>query len=98
MLLTFAQHSQQIVDMYINWGRLITLPQTRKPLNACAKTNPKYLPNPFQISLKSVQGPSWEPLRKRVPFFRLLAPQNGTKQPILAPHGLLGAAKVKKSP
>ena len=28
MLLTFVQHSQEIVDMYINWGRLITLPQT----------------------------------------------------------------------
>ena len=28
MLLRFVQHSQQIVDMYINWGRLITLPQT----------------------------------------------------------------------
>ena len=25
---TFVQHSQQTVDMYSNWGRLITLPQT----------------------------------------------------------------------
>ena len=68
MLLTFEQHSQQIVDMYINWGRLITLPQTRKPLKTCPKTHPKYLPDPFQISLKSLPGTFLGAFKKKSAF------------------------------
>ena len=71
MLLTFAQHSQQIVVMYIKWGRLITLPQTRKPLKTCPKTHPKYLPDPFQISLKSLPGTFLGAFKKKSAFLWL---------------------------
>ena len=53
--------------------------------------------NTSQIHLKSdpnpSQGPSWEPLRKIVPFFDSLAPQNGTKE---APEGLPKSLKKTK--
>ena len=76
--------------MYINWERLITLPQTRKPAKTCPKT--------FKISSKSLwnpsQGPSWEPLRKRVRFVASLAPQNGAKE---APEGPPKSLKITKN-
>ena len=68
MLLTFVQHSQQIVDMYINWGRVTTLPQTRTPWKTFPKTHPKYLPDPFQISLKSLPGTFLGAFKKKSAF------------------------------
>ena len=42
MALTFVQHSREIVDMYINSGRLITLPQTPAQIEGVLRQSQGY--------------------------------------------------------
>ena len=79
--------------MYINWGRLITLPQTGKQLKTCPKTHPKYLPNPFQISFKSLPGTFLGAFKKKTAFLRLFGCPNDTKE---APERLPKSLKITK--